>query len=96
MPDVTRFPSAADGRGLKSIAEKVNAMGIKLGAWTIRGIPPEACEAGGRGGGVCVWLPPPHDYPARGGGVCVRVLWSCVFFLLLCVSGGTRLTIFLP
>lgn len=45
VPDVTRFPSAADGRGLRSLAEKVNAMGIKLGAWTIRGITPEAFAA---------------------------------------------------
>lgn len=44
-PNVELFPSAADGRGLRSIAEKVNAMGIKLGAWTIRGIPRSAVEA---------------------------------------------------
>ena len=45
VPDVTRFPSSADGRGLLSLAERVNAMGIKLGAWTIRGITPEAFAA---------------------------------------------------
>lgn len=44
MPDVARFPSAADGRGLKSLAEKVNAMGLRFGAWSIRGIPIEAVE----------------------------------------------------
>jgi alpha-galactosidase len=44
-PNTALFPSAADGRGLKSLAEKVDAMGIKLGAWTIRGVPRQAVEA---------------------------------------------------
>ena len=44
-PSRALFPSSADGRGLKSLAEKVNAMGVKLGAWTIRGLPRAAVEA---------------------------------------------------
>jgi len=44
-PNVDLFPSAADGRGLRSLAERVNAMGVKLGAWTIRGLPRGAVEA---------------------------------------------------
>ena len=44
-PNLALFPSAADGRGLKTLAEKVNAMGVKLGAWTIRGVPAQAVEA---------------------------------------------------
>jgi hypothetical protein len=43
-PNTALFPSAADGRGLKSLAERVNAMGIRLGAWTIRGVPRQAVE----------------------------------------------------
>ena len=44
-PNKALFPSSADGRGLRSLVEKVNSMGIKLGAWTIRGIPRAAVEA---------------------------------------------------
>jgi alpha-galactosidase len=44
-PDPARFPSSANGRGLLPLAQQVNAMGLKLGAWTIRGITPEAFAA---------------------------------------------------
>lgn len=43
-PNTALFPSASDGRGLRSLQEKVAAMGIKLGAWTIRGVPRQAVE----------------------------------------------------
>lgn len=45
IPDPTRFPSSANGKGLRPLAEQINAMGLKLGAWTIRGITPEAFAA---------------------------------------------------
>lgn len=45
VPDVTRFPSSAGGAGLLPLARQVNAMGLKLGAWTIRGITTEAYAA---------------------------------------------------
>jgi alpha-galactosidase len=45
VPDPARFPSAAGGAGLLPLARQVNAMGLKLGAWTIRGITPEAFAA---------------------------------------------------
>lgn len=45
IPDPSRFPSSAGGRGLLPLAKQVNAMGIKLGAWMIRGISPEAYAA---------------------------------------------------
>ena len=45
VPDPARFPSSAGGRGLLPLAKQVNAMGLKLGAWTIRGITPEAVAA---------------------------------------------------
>jgi len=44
-PDPARFPSSAGGAGLLPLARQVNAMGLKLGAWTIRGITPEAFAA---------------------------------------------------
>jgi hypothetical protein len=45
VPDPARFPSSAGGQGLLPLAKQVNAMGLKLGAWTIRGITPEAVAA---------------------------------------------------
>ena len=45
VPDVTRFPSSAGGKGLLPLAQQINKMGLKLGAWTIRGITPEAYTA---------------------------------------------------
>lgn len=37
LPDPARFPS-----GLKGMSDKIHAMGLKFGAWLIRGIPIEA------------------------------------------------------
>ncbi|KQN36919.1 alpha-galactosidase [Sphingomonas sp. Leaf407] len=42
QPDPKRFPSAADGRGFRSIADRVHAMGLKFGIHLMRGIPREA------------------------------------------------------
>jgi alpha-galactosidase len=43
-PALNRFPSAADGRGFGPIAEKVHALGLKLGIHIMRGIPRLAVE----------------------------------------------------
>ena len=40
MPDPRRFPSAADGRGFKPLADKIHAMGLKFGLHMMRGISP--------------------------------------------------------
>jgi len=45
MPNETRFPSAAGGKGLLPLATQVRAMGLKLGAWTIRGVTTTAYDA---------------------------------------------------
>ncbi len=42
QPDPKRFPSAADGRGFRAIADQVHAMGLKFGIHLMRGIPREA------------------------------------------------------
>ena len=42
QPDPKRFPSAADGRGFRAIADRVHAMGLKFGIHLMRGIPREA------------------------------------------------------
>lgn len=45
MPAVNRFPSAADGRGFKPLADAVHAMGLKFGIHILRGIPRQAVYA---------------------------------------------------
>lgn len=44
-PRTDMYPSAADGTGLRHIADQVHAMGLKLGVWTLRGIPNAAVAA---------------------------------------------------
>lgn len=44
MPDPKRFPSASDGRGFTSIAERIHALGLKFGVHVMRGIPRLAVE----------------------------------------------------
>ena len=42
IPAPNRFPSAADGKGLKPIADQVHALGLKFGIHIMRGIPRQA------------------------------------------------------
>ena len=42
QPAVNRFPSAADGKGFKELADYVHAKGLKFGIHIMRGIPKEA------------------------------------------------------
>jgi hypothetical protein len=44
MPVVARFPSAADGHGLRALANWVHARGLKFGIHIIRGIPKAAVQ----------------------------------------------------
>ena len=44
LPDPQRFPSSANGRGFRPIAEQVHALGLKLGVHMMRGIPRIAVE----------------------------------------------------
>ncbi|MES1201519.1 MAG: glycoside hydrolase family 27 protein [Pseudomonadota bacterium] len=39
MPDPTRFPSAADGRGFRTLGDWIHSRGLKFGIHIIRGIP---------------------------------------------------------
>ncbi|WP_099204135.1 glycoside hydrolase family 27 protein [Scatolibacter rhodanostii] len=39
IPAVNRFPSAADGKGFKPIADKIHGMGLKFGIHIMRGVP---------------------------------------------------------
>ncbi len=42
MPAQKRFPSAADGRGFKSLADYVHSKGLKFGIHLMRGIPKQS------------------------------------------------------
>lgn len=42
MPAPNRFPSAADGRGFKSLADYIHSRGLKFGVHLMRGIPRQA------------------------------------------------------
>lgn len=44
LPAVNRFPSAAEGRGFKGLAEYVHGKGLKFGIHLMRGIPRQAVE----------------------------------------------------
>ncbi len=44
IPAPNRFPSAADGVGFKSLADRIHAMGLKFGIHIMRGIPRKAVE----------------------------------------------------
>jgi hypothetical protein len=44
MPALNRFPSAADGKGFKLLADYVHSKGLKLGIHIMRGIPKQAVE----------------------------------------------------
>jgi hypothetical protein len=44
IPDVKRYPSAADGAGLKPLADWVHSQGLKFGIHIMRGIPRQAVE----------------------------------------------------
>lgn len=45
MPVAARFPSAANGAGLKGLADWTHARGLKFGIHIVRGIPKAAVEA---------------------------------------------------
>jgi len=45
IPALNRFPSAANGAGLKPLADWVHAQGLKFGIHLIRGIPRESVKA---------------------------------------------------
>ncbi len=44
QPAVNRFPSSADGKGFRPLADWVHAQGLKFGIHIIRGIPREAVQ----------------------------------------------------
>jgi alpha-galactosidase len=45
LPALNRFPSAANGRGFKPLADYVHSLGLKFGVHIVRGIPRQAVRA---------------------------------------------------
>lgn len=45
LPAVNRFPSAANGKGFKPLADYIHKLGLKFGLHIMRGIPQRAVEA---------------------------------------------------
>ncbi len=45
LPALNRFPSAANGRGFKPLADYVHGLGLKFGVHIVRGIPRQAVRA---------------------------------------------------
>ena len=45
LPAPNRFPSAADGRGFRALADRIHALGLKFGIHVMRGIPRQAVRA---------------------------------------------------
>ena len=45
IPATNRFPSAAEGKGFKPLADQVHALGLKFGIHIMRGIPRQAVHA---------------------------------------------------
>lgn len=45
IPALNRFPSAANGRGFKPLADYVHGLGLKFGVHIVRGIPRQAVRA---------------------------------------------------
>lgn len=45
LPAPNRFPSAADGKGFKPLADRIHAMGLKFGIHVMRGIPRQSVAA---------------------------------------------------
>ncbi len=45
LPAINRFPSAADGKGFKPLADQIHSMGLKFGFHMMRGIPQQSVHA---------------------------------------------------
>ena len=46
LPAENRFPSAADGKGFRPLADRIHALGLKFGLHIMRGVPRMAAQQG--------------------------------------------------
>ena len=72
LPAPNRFPSAANGRGFKGLADQVHALGLRFGIHIMRGIPRNAVNANLPLEGVTTKppRPPTRATPAPGAPTC--------------------------
>ena len=92
LPPANRFPSAADGRGFKGLADQIHAMGLRFGIHIMRGIPRNAVKANlpidgssytaadaANTGDTCPWCP--DMYGVRGGTPAGQAYYDSLFRL---------------
>jgi hypothetical protein len=93
LPAPNRFPSAADGKGFKPLADKVRALGLRFGVHLMRGAPRLAVERGLKVKGtdiaiadivdrdsVCSWNPDMYGVDMRKPGA--QAYYDSVFALM--------------
>ncbi len=92
LPPANRFPSAANGKGFKGLADQVHAMGLRFGIHIMRGIPRNAVQANlpiegsslkaadaVRTGDTCPWCP--DMYGIRGATPAGQAYYDSLFRL---------------
>jgi alpha-galactosidase len=92
LPAPNRFPSAVNGQGFKSLADKAHALGLKFGIHIMRGIPRNAVQANlpiegstykaadaANTGDTCGWCP--DMYGVRGGTPAGQAYYDSLFRL---------------
>ncbi|ADG10312.1 glycoside hydrolase family 27 protein [Caulobacter segnis] len=93
LPAPNRFPSAADGKGFKPLADKVRGLGLRFGVHLMRGAPRLAVERGLKVQGtdiavadivdrdsICSWNPDMYGVDMRKPGA--QAYYDSVFALL--------------
>ena len=97
LPAPNRFPSAADGRGFRALADRVHALGLRFGIHIMRGIPrlavtanlpiegsPYKCAEAADVKDTCPWCP--DMFGVRGATPAGRAYYDSL--MRLCASWG--------
>ena len=92
QPAVNRFPSAADGKGFKPLADEIHRLGLKFGIHIMRGVPRMAahlalpiagssltCADAANPASVCAWNP--DMYGTRADTEAARAWYASLFAL---------------
>ena len=92
QPAVNRFPSAADGKGFKPLADEIHRLGLKFGIHIMRGVPRMAahlalpiagssltCADAADPASVCAWNP--DMYGTRADTEAARAWYASLFSL---------------
>ena len=92
QPAVNRFPSAADGKGFRPLADYVHSLGLKFGIHIMRGVPREAahrqlpiedsewsCGDAANPNDICAWNP--DMYGLKSGQPAAKAYYDSIFRL---------------